>query len=163
MKHSILAATLLISTTLALSGCGALLGPESAPRNERGTIDASANAAASTLRIGDCMNEPADGEIQSVPVVPCTDPHEFEIFHEFNLQVDDFPQTDEAMDELTLPSCDAAFATFVGRGVEGSKLDYFTLTPTHESWTQGKDRTIQCAVGDPEAGKTTGSLRGSNI
>lgn len=163
MKRPVLAPVLLISTVLALSGCSALFGPERAPRDDSGAINARADADATTLRIGDCMNEPGDGEIDSVPVVPCAEPHEFEIFHEFNLQVEDFPQTDDAMDELTYPACNAAFATFVGRGVEDSRLDYFTLTPTPESWAENKDRTIQCAIGDPENVKTTGSLRGSNL
>ncbi len=163
MKRPVLATVLLISTALALSGCSVLFGPERAPRDASGAITAPADAAAMTIRIGDCMNEPADGEIESVPVVPCTEPHEFEIFHEFNLQVEDFPQTDDAMDALVLPACDAAFASFVGRGVEDSRLDYFTLTPTPESWSENKDRTIQCAIGDPENVKTTGSLRGSNL
>ena len=163
MKHPAITAALLAATALALSGCGMLFGPEKAPRDEQGAISKETTAAAFTLRVGDCMNEPEDGDIDSVNVVPCADPHEFEIYHSFKLEGTEFPATDEALDELTLPGCDAAFATFIGRDVEDSRLDYFTLTPTENSWNFANDRTIQCVVGDPQNGTTSGSLRGSNL
>ncbi|MGL3805517.1 septum formation family protein [Paeniglutamicibacter sp. R2-26] len=162
MKRPALATALLLSATLALSGCGALFGPERAPRDEDGTINKEADADAFTIRNGDCLNDPGEGDIESVPVVPCSTPHEFEVFHEFTLKEATYPKTDDAMLEIVGPKCETAFQGFVGRDIDDSRLDFTTLEPSELSWKDG-DRTVQCLIGDPEKGKTTGSLAGANL
>ena len=155
------ATVLLFVGAITLGGCS-LLPPSEAPRDETGTINKEANADAFSIRVGDCINDPGDGEIDKVPVVPCSEPHEFEVFHEFSIQQTKFPETVEAMEELTFAACDPVFRTFVGRSFEESRLEYTSLEPTKLSWAEG-DRVVQCLVTDPENGKITGSLAGSNL
>lgn len=160
MIRSTKTAILFIAGALALSGC-ALLGASEAPRDETGTIDKKANADAFSLRVGDCVNDPGEGNIDRVPVLPCSEPHELEVFHEFSIQAPDFPETQEAMDELTFDQCDPAFRRFVGRSYEESRLDYTSMQPTKRSWANG-DRIVHCLVTDPDSPKITGSLAGAN-
>lgn len=161
MIRSALAGVLLLSATAMLGAC-ALIGADEAPRDETGAINKEASADAFKIRNGDCLNDPGESDIVRVPVVPCATPHEFEVFHEFTLQQAAYPKTDDAMLELVGPTCETAFKAFVGIGIEESQLDFTTLHPSNLSWEEG-DRTVQCLIGDPENGKTAGSLAGANL
>jgi hypothetical protein len=153
-------AVLLVAGTMTFSGC-ALISASEAPRDDTGNINKEATADAFSIRVGDCINDPGEGDVDRVPVVPCAEPHEFEVFHEFSIQQAKYPETAEAMDELTFEACDPAFRTFVGRSYEDSRLEYTSLQPTKLSWAEG-DRVVHCLVADLENGKYTGSLAGTN-
>ncbi len=98
-------------------------------------------------------------EISDVPVVPCAEPHDNEVFYEFSMPDGDYPG-DDAFDAAATEQCDPQFASFVGTDYADSVLAYSTLTPTSDGWDQVGDRVVQCAVYDP-SGKTTGTLEGS--
>lgn len=147
------AATLLV-------GCSRLPAPE-AKRNEAGAIEKEAQADAFSVKLGDCLNDPGDGNITSVRVVPCSEPHELEVFHEFNLEGKRYPVSDEALEEQILATCDPVFEAFVGRPYEDSDLDYTTMEPSKGSWSEG-DRSVVCMIGTADYSKVTGSLKGSN-
>ncbi|RAX49457.1 hypothetical protein DQ353_09240 [Arthrobacter sp. AQ5-05] len=158
MIRSTQTAILFAVGAMALSGC-ALLGASEAPRDETGSIDKKANAY--SIRVGDCINDPGEGDVDRVPVVPCSEPHGLEVFHEFGIQTAGFPETQEAMDELTFDQCDPAFRTLAGRSYEESRLNYTSMQPTKSSWFDG-DRLVHCMLTDPESPKLTGSLAGAN-
>ena len=150
----------IIACTTVLAGCSLLPAPE-APRNDSGAVEKEARADVSSIKLGDCLNEPGEGEISNVKVVPCSEPHQLEVFHGFTLAEDKFPESDEAMEKLILSTCDPVYETFVGRSYEDSELDYTTLEPTKRSWAGG-DRTVYCLIGKADLSKVTGSLKGSN-
>ncbi|MFL4474058.1 septum formation family protein [Paeniglutamicibacter sp. MACA_103] len=154
------AVVLLVAVAMSLGGC-ALIGASEAPRDETGTIDKQATADAFSIRVGDCLNDPGEGDVDRVSVVPCSEPHELEVFHEFSIQDAAYPNTADAMDELTYEKCDPVFRAFVGRSYEDSRLEYTSLQPTELSWADG-DRVVHCLIADPENGKSTGSLASSN-
>lgn len=158
MIKSTAAGLLLLTGLLTLSGCS-LIPPKEAPRGDDGTISEEVNADAFSIRLGDCINDPGEGDLDRVPVVPCEKPHEFEVFHEFTIDQEKFPETVEAMDELTESGCMNAFTTFVGVPYEESALDFTVMQPTVESWADG-DKIVQCLIGDPSGVKTSGSLQG---
>lgn len=143
-----------------LVGCSKLPAPE-AKRNEAGAIEKEAQADAFSVKLGDCLNDPGDGNITSVRVVPCSEPHELEVFHEFNLEGDQYPASDEDMEEQVLATCDPVFETFVGRSYEDSDLDYTTMEPTQGSWSDG-DRAVVCMIANADYSKVSGTLKGSN-
>jgi Septum formation len=109
------------------------------------------------LEVGDCYGEVPEGDVVTVPVVPCSEPHSEEVFAAVSLPNRDFPGEDAILaqaDEL----CFAEFESFVGLSYEESVLDFAYVYPSEESWLEG-DRLVTCTIFDPGE-KVTGSLRG---
>ncbi|HEX6419655.1 MAG TPA: septum formation family protein, partial [Acidimicrobiales bacterium] len=112
-----------------------------------------------SLEVGDCMvEETPSGEVQSVPVVPCDQPHASEIFFIHMLDNASLPSSDE-MEQIATDVCLREFEGFVGVPYEDSVLLVTWLEPTQESWDAG-DRELLCIAVDPE-GDATGSFAGT--
>jgi Septum formation len=109
------------------------------------------------LEVGDCFAEVPEGELVTVPVVPCAEPHIYEVYAQLMIPEGDYPG-DDAVFEQTDELCIAEFEPFVGLSYEESVLDVFYLSPTEESWLDG-DRAVTCSIYDPGE-DVTGSLRG---
>ena len=154
------ATALTCATALLLTGCS-MLGGNEPERDESGAITEAADADAFALRVGDCI-EPVDWESEgftTMPVTPCTEEHESEVFGSLLMDDGDFPGQ-AAVEAAATEFCDAEFATFVGVAWVDSELDYAFLGPSQETWEQADDREILCLAYDP-AGLTTGSLKGA--
>lgn len=155
--------SLFVAGVLALTGCSAigdLLGGNNATRDEESQeITESGNLDVFTLAVGDCFDETDSEEIYEVPVVPCDQPHDNEVFFEYTLQDGSFPG-DQVISDGSLEQCDPAFASFVGLTYDESALDWYPITPTQGSWDELDDRLVQCVIYDPN-GKVTGSLAGA--
>lgn len=166
------AAVVLVSLTL-LTGCGGAAAetvPSSgAPHGEPGgEISASAGADAFEIRKGDCINlsaldgyDAAEGaryEVESVPVVPCAEPHTGEVFAELVMTARKYPGA-RGMSKKFDEWCSTEFGTFVGISYDESKYGYTGFYPTKDTWEQLDDRTLQCVVSAEEP--VTGSLRGA--
>ncbi len=139
-----------------------------ADRDETGAIVAEGNLGAFTIRLGDCFNNTdslasdQSGEVSSLPGVPCSDPHDYEVYAVIDVNEATFPG-DEAMSEMAFESCLSRFENFVGRDYETSALDITSLYPTKESWDVHNDREVVCALMDVEANKLTGSAKDTAI
>lgn len=150
------------ATTALLTGCSIIqqfIGGGDATRDENGeVIEGTDTGDVFLLQVGDCIN---DSELEDVvttlPIVPCSEPHESEIFAEAELEGDTYPG-DEAVGTQADEICYNEFAGFVGLDYETSVLEYYPFTPLAEGWAQG-DRLVSCVIYDPEA-LTTGSLEG---
>lgn len=141
-------AIVLSLSALALAGCSILTGT---PEGETDVF---------SVKVGDCINATGGDEISSIPVVPCDEPHDQEVFDRFDIDGDTFPG-DQAIEDERVAYCEGdAFTSFVGVSYEESMYATSGLTPTQSSWDQG-DREVLCTIGDP-AGQTTGSLKGIN-
>ncbi|MFS0912880.1 septum formation family protein [Microbacterium sp. 179-I 3D2 NHS] len=153
-----------LALSLALTGCSALNsilggGPADADRDdETGQVTESANIDVFALKVGDCKMSSATGLIEAVDVVPCDEPHEEEVYHEFTM--DDGEFSEEAVDAATDGCIGDAYTDFVGVIWDESTLDVYPITPTKETWEQLNDRVIQCVISDP-AGPVTGTLKGA--
>jgi len=114
-----------------------------------------------SIVVGDCFNDQStdSSEISSVPVVPCSGPHDNEIYAETELTGDAYPG-DDAVAQQADQYCYDQFETFVGAPYETSALDYYPITPLQSGWEELGDRLVSCAVYDM-AGPVTGTLRGS--
>jgi hypothetical protein len=153
----LLPAALLVAS-IGLSACG---GDPEVTRDEAGAVASPATVDAFAIELGDCMDQPVSDsgeleEVDEIKVVPCTEPHDGEVFEVLELTDGDFPG-DEALTATVDEKCSAAFDTFIGMPFEESALGFFTLQPTEASWEED-DREVVCIVGDPEA-RTTGSLK----
>ncbi len=139
-----------------------------ADRDPFGAIVEEGNLGAFTIRLGDCFDSTPSlegdeaGEVSSLPGVPCTGPHDNEVYAVFDVEHAEFPGDEEMADEA-FNACHARFEAFVGLEFETSRLAIATLYPSNASWSLQGDREVVCAVYDMNGDKLTGSARGSAI
>jgi hypothetical protein len=133
-----------------------------ADRDQDGSITEAGELDVLALEVGDCFDDPEQGvtEVESIRALPCDQPHDNEVFHEFELPEGAELPSREAIDEQIGTRCLPAFDEFVGIAYEDSALDVFTFEPTAGSWRQG-DRTVTCAVYDLSGDKLVGTARGA--
>lgn len=154
------AAALSCTALIALTGCSLLGGADEPERDESGDVTEASDADAFSIRVGDClesMDWGAEG-FTTVPVIPCAEEHESEVYAAVDLPEGDYPG-DESVATQADEYCYGEFQGFVGVAWEDSAYDYGYLSPSPESWEQG-DREVLCMVMDPN-GLTTGSLAGA--
>ena len=135
-----------------------------ADRDETGAIIGEGAVGAFEMRVGDCFDDGStftSNEVDSVPGVPCSQPHDNEVYAVFDVTAASFPG--EAIAEMAHEGCLERFETFVGKDYESSSLDIATLYPSQESWQRQNDREVICAVYDMEAEKLTGSVKGLRL
>ncbi|WP_230660642.1 septum formation family protein [Psychrobacter sp. I-STPA10] len=121
-----------------------------------------------SLQVGTCFND-ANGnidsgsgeEISEVPIRDCDKPHDYEVFHLFNLTGDNIP-TDEDFETQVMENCDPAFESYVGKSFEESMYNMSTLSPSLDTWQTG-DREVVCFLFDESNAKLTESLKGKNL
>ena len=139
-----------------LAGCSA-----GAPTRDEATdeITEAGDADVFQIKLGDCLDDSGASEVSEVPVVPCDQPHDLEVFHVFEMPAGEWPG-DAAVQAATEAGCLPAFETFVGMPFQDSVLDLLPYTPLEEGWTGLDDREIICMVADPGV-QTTGTLAGA--
>ena len=153
-----------VALSIALTGCSTITNLISgdAPRvEETGEVTEESNIDIFSLKVGDCM--PGDAmsgsEQTDADVVPCSEPHGYEVYHEFELADGEFPGA-EAIQAEVEAQCLPAFDSFIGLTFEESALDITWYEPTEDSWTEADDRLVQCLVYDA-AGDVEGTLKGA--
>lgn len=155
-------------TAVIIIGAVAYNAFTSADRDGSGAIVDEGSVDAFDLRIGDCfdlggaMTSGEGGEVDSLPGVPCNDPHDNEVYATFNLDVAELPEEEELW-MMSFEGCEARFQDFVGMDYESSSLDIRTLYPTPDSWSMRGDREVICALFDMNDQKLVGSARGRGI
>lgn len=145
MRRSIPFLSLLLAVALLTSGCGLFGG---------GNVF--------ELAVGDCFDNTSEvggGEISDVPIVDCSEPHDNEVFHIFEVADGEYPG-DEALVAQAQETCVPAFEEYVGTDLASSRLEIFPITPTESSWSDG-DREVVCALYDVELAKLEGSMQDS--
>jgi hypothetical protein len=105
------------------------------------------------LEVGDCFDLPdeaAGGEIRSVPLVDCAQPHLAEVVATGELNADDDPYPDD--EELFARVDEACRAAEV---VESDAFGLLPIAPTRELWESFDGRFLCVAIpfgGDPVTG-----------
>lgn len=146
-------AAVAVAATLLAAGCSS-----DAPRNSAGVVTASADSDAFALKVGDCTGALGTGSIDQIPLVPCTEPHDYEAYASMRLTQNSFPGADQVTEQADA-FCAKEFKNFVGVDNEESKYGFSSLSPTKESWVSAGDREVLCLAGK-DSGKITGSLQG---
>ncbi|MFC3688973.1 hypothetical protein [Aquipuribacter hungaricus] len=99
------------------------------------------------LALGDCFDDPETEEFYEIATLPCDVPHDGEVVAELQLEGDSWPG-DATVEEDAFDACQrATAAVFEAAGVvPDGGLDYWTFTPTKESWLLYADREVHCLV-----------------
>jgi hypothetical protein len=109
------------------------------------------------LAPGQCLNGLQESSaIRDLPVVPCTQPHEGEVFAVFNLADGDFPG-DQQVAKLAEKGCVDRVETHAKKAADDPNLEIYFLHPTQTSWRLG-DQGVTC-VAMSSTGKVTGSIQ----
>ena len=128
-------------------------------RDESGDVVEAGEVGSLRLKVGDCLGAEAVGEVESVPVVPCSEPHDSELFYSFELAGDMFPGK-EATIELAQEGCITEFDAFIGLAYAESVWDITAIYPTEHTWDAINDREVLCGVFPLSDEDTVGSALG---
>ena len=150
---------------LASASLIACNGEQARERDESGVVVEGGKESVFALQPGDCYQDSADlydgSGASTIPVVPCDEPHDNEVYLAFSLEGEEYPGQFAVLDQVTT-RCGSEFETYVGLPLDESELDITFLVPTPGSWNNG-DRAVQCAVFARDLSKLTGSMRGARI
>jgi hypothetical protein len=173
----------LLSATFWFNGCGlsgaspfASQGPD---RDSSGQVVAAGEVKALDIQLADCFRKPAapagsnasavpaapsteSDAVEAVMVVPCVEPHDFEVFYSFNLTDGPYPGV-ESIEEQWVDGCLAQFEDFVGASFDDSILDISAIYPTEQTWNDMDDREVLCSVTAVDGSLRTGSARNSGL
>lgn len=146
----------------AIAGFAIYGASTTADRDSSGAIVGEGSIDAFNLRVGDCFNDISSGdEVSSVPGVPCSEPHDYETYAVFDVDVTSFPG-DDSMSEMAFSACTDRFEGYIGMDYESSSLDITSMFPSEQSWQQD-DREVVCAIYDMNLEKLTGSTKGKAL
>ncbi|MTE23833.1 septum formation family protein [Microbacterium sp. ZXX196] len=167
-RHALALAGAGLVVTSALTGCGAISDLTGGAQRDEDTSEVTESGTESVfdIQVGDCLLGPGEesDEVQSVEVVPCDEPHDYEFYHEYALDLGSaWPGVEEIQADAD-ERCYNAFEDFAGIAYEDSETLYFTYySPTEMSWAEGDDK-IQCLIFQSEDGasitQTEGTLEG---
>ncbi|MEZ5322153.1 MAG: septum formation family protein [Microthrixaceae bacterium] len=123
----------------------------------------------SKLDVRQCVKDLPSAEQRpyAVLVVPCGEPHLYEIFYRGAIGGAKPPGADaEYPGELAVANqaeqqCVDAFAGYVGTAWSDSDYDFQAWWPSGASWTDRGDRTVTCGAFRYDGGTTEGSISGS--
>lgn len=132
----------------------------SARRDDVGSLASAGSVSVDELREGDCFNGGEQEEITEVAGVPCSEPHEYEVFalatHEGAAT---FP-SDAEFEPIFFEVCEPEFEPYVGAAWEASAIGASMISPSEESWAAG-DRSFICVLYDDANDALTEPLAGS--
>jgi hypothetical protein len=104
---------------------------------------------------------PPEDEFDEVRRLPCSEPHDGEVFFNEDHPGPDFP-SDDAFQSWVEAECIPAFESYTGSAYDDQEvLDIGWFTPTERSWTFG-DRGVTCYLTPVNGIPTTVSYRGAN-
>ena len=116
--------------------------------------------------VGDCVLTVTGlgTAIDALPIVECSQPHQAEVFHVFDLEWEQ-PYNAQLMSEHIDSICLPIFEEYVGLGYWDSFLEFETFPPTEEGWELGQRETL-CMLFEPDYERgtlvmLTGSQQGS--
>jgi hypothetical protein len=149
---------------IAAAAVAAAIGiSTAAQRNADGQITEAGAVGAFEIRVGDCFDDEAfaSTEISEIPGVPCSEPHDNEVYAAFDM-AGEWPG-DTRVEELAHEGCYARFAAAIGKGYEESVIDFTTIYPSQGSWTQREDREVLCVAYHVDLEKLTGTVIGRGL
>ena len=139
-------------------------------RDSSGAIIEEGSLSVFSMRPGDCFNDPdfltlgEDTELESVTAVPCSEPHDNEVYAVVDLAggAEDSYPGDIAMYEIAIGECLGRFNLYVGISYLDSWLAADPILPTRSSWERDGDREVVCFLYNATLVPLTGSMRGSH-
>src|SRR5699024_1937518 len=93
-----------------------------------------------------CVNtSDLEGEVTDIPTVECTEEHDAQVFHKFDLEDGDFPGQDK-VDSTAEEGCADEFEGFVGTALEESDLGVNYMPPNEETSTRVSALEALCSL-----------------
>ncbi|TDE13075.1 DUF4190 domain-containing protein [Jiangella asiatica] len=137
----------------------AALGSFSEPdRDDSGQITEEGTVSTFDIEIGDCLNGLLETEdessVASLPAVPCSQPHEGEVYARFDLAEGDYPGLDAIVVEADR-RCAEALMTYSPTAYSDPTISLFYLYPQEPGWP--RDREVVCIAYDLD-GALTGTI-----
>lgn len=127
-------------------------------RDAAGQITEEGTVSTFDIEIGDCLNGLLETEnessVGSLPAVPCSQPHEGEVYASFDLAEGDYPGLDAIVVEADR-RCAEALMTYSPSAYDDPTISLFYLYPHEPSWP--RDRQVVCIAYDLD-GAMTGSI-----
>ncbi|MDR6907699.1 hypothetical protein J2X63_003407 [Agromyces sp. 3263] len=134
--------------------------PDGAAASQSASPGAAAGAPVAAPRylpaVGECLDARKDAAAGPESVVPCSEPHDDEVYAGFELPPGDPPGP--AGQQQADDGCLARFDDFIGIPAADSMLGWYSFAPRESDWAAG-DRRVACAVWHP-TDLVTGSLEG---
>ena len=133
-------------------------------RDSSGHVVQSGTVTVNQLKLGDCFDQsvtPKNGasvHVTTVHVVPCSESHDWEVFHTFMLTDGAYPGESDAS-RFAEGGCLDAYQPFTGAAHSASSPSLLFLYPLQTQWSAG-DRKVTCVLGNVGGG-FTGTLRNS--
>jgi hypothetical protein len=141
---------------VAIAGCSN--DKPGAKRGSDGKVVKAGTVSVFDLKPADCIDPPPDlsGDVATVPVVPCDQPHTQEVFSLEQSTASAYPGP-EALASTANGLCLSSMQTDLGLSPDdGYFISY--LLPSFDGWNKDKDRTIVCVFVFPTLGSVTGSV-----
>ncbi|MEM7414097.1 MAG: septum formation family protein [Gemmatimonadota bacterium] len=149
---------------VAIVGLAAAIGlTRAAERGADGAIIEAGQLSAFEVQVGDCFDDEAfsASEISEIPAIPCSTPHDNEVYATFDVSAEEFPGDDE-IDWMASEGCYERFEAAIGKSYEDSVIDFTTMYPSSGSWKNG-DREVVCIGFHMELEKLEETIIGSGI
>jgi hypothetical protein len=133
--------------------------PTAEPTTEPPITTAPSTAISATdLQVGDCLNDLTDStDVSSLPSVPCSQPHQGEVFAVFDLPPGPYPGA-AGVDDLVSKGCNARLADYSPSAPSDDAIGLFSVYPLEQNWDRG-DREVVC-IAKATSGSSTGSIKG---
>lgn len=127
-------------------------GPLPASSSPLPNVSGGTTVSVFSLVTGDCFDNPTATGMQTVNLVekiPCTQPHNAQIFATFNVKGSalDYPGTAK-MQGIATSGCNARIAASLDKAKVNSGMTIHFLFPLQDSWLGGR-RTISCIIVSP--------------
>jgi len=131
----------------------------SAKRDNGGAVTDGGSISATSLQVGDCVNGLKNTtNLLSLPGVPCTQPHEGEVFAVFDLPAGAYPGA-AAVDQEVSRECNDRLGAYSPSAETNPDVGLFSVYPLEQNWQRG-DRQVVCLATASSGGTTTGSIKG---
>jgi hypothetical protein len=127
-----------------------------AQRSTSGQVSHRGSMNIFALRFADCFDNPDAQSVTSVTAIPCTQPHNAQVFAQFNLTGSGYPG-DAALRRQATDGCNARVAGNIDRSKITNTMNIRFIFPLPGSWQLGH-RTVSCLIVDQTPDLTSSLL-----
>lgn len=156
----------IIVAVIVIAGVAFAMHQNTVKRGANGQINHRGTLQVTDLKVGDCFNNPSDANgknnvtVDSVKAIPCTSPHDAQIYAKYNLTEgsDASYPGDSAVQDQAGKGCDSRLGSLDKSKLKKSMQERF-LVPKQGGWIDG-DRGVSCMIVNSSANLKTSLLKG---
>lgn len=156
--YNVLKIVALTVLMLLLAACGN--SDDQTVRDDSGNVIEGGEIGVFSLNLSDCFVDLPVGDVLNLEAVPCGDDHLYEIYHLFDVDMDEFDSA--AIDAAAGDGCVDAFEGYMGVPFETSYYTFDALQPSAGSWEAG-DREVVCFATPKNGLPLAGTARNAGL